>query len=414
MNYKHVIVISYDAFAAEDWSLAASLPHMALLLQRGTYTNQLRSVTPSLTYAAHTTMVTGYEPEEHGIAHNNPFQPFVREKDQAWFWFSQQIRKPTLYDLLQQHRMTTAALLWPVTAGANIRYHLPEVRAIGKENQVWKVLRYGSPMYCLELEMRFGSLRKGIEQPQLDHFTAEAAAYTFRKKQPHLMLVHWIELDEMKHHYGTNSPQAREAMHHTDEHLGRIVRAVKESGKWDETAFVVVGDHSQINLHTKVFLNRWLRDQGYLNVENRTFRAWFQSTGGGAYLHISPEEAGLLEVIERKLAIVSKDVGDCFRRTLHVNGRFFVEANPGYSFDDEWENFSTNTPWNATTQGATHGYSKEIEGYTSNLLVSGVDVNASIRLGNMDMVDIAPSIAALFGVKMQSAGRNCRPLWTIQ
>ena len=406
MSSQHVIVVSYDAFAAEDWSLAASLPHMARLLQRGAYTNQLQSVNPSLTYVAHTTMMTGVAPERHGILHNNPFQPFVEESNQAWHWFHKQINSPTVYDLLQQHGMTTAAILWPVTAGAKIKYHLPEVRAIGKENQILKVLRYGSPLYCLDMERRFGSLRNGIEQPNLDNFIAKVAAHTLSTKKPNLMLIHFIELDEMKHHHGTHSPEAKQAILHMDEHLGELIVAAEQAGIMDEVVFLVVGDHSQLDLHTKLYLNRHLRKMGLIadTETDKSWKAWFQSTGGGAYLHLAPGEEEALPVLLEFLEDLMKNPDSGSERYFELSGRIFVEAKTGFCFADDWQMPSENTPTREATFGATHGYAKDKEGYSSNLLLSGAGIQSGKNLGAMAMVDIAPTLSALFNLPFISEG----------
>jgi len=406
MKTKHVIVVSYDAFAAEDWSLAASLPHMAKLLERGAYTNQLQSVNPSLTYVAHTTMVTGVAPERHGILHNNPFQPFVAESEQAWHWFHKQIKLPTVYDLLKRHGMTTAAILWPVTAGAKIKYHLPEVRAIGNENQILKVLRYGSPLYCLDMERRFGSLRNGIEQPNLDNFIAKAAAHTLRTKKPNLMLIHFIELDEMKHHHGTNSPEVKQAILDMDEHLGELMEAAQQAGIMDETVFLVVGDHSQLDLHTKLYLNRHLRKMGLISETKteKTWKAWFQSTGGGAYLHIAPGEDETMPILLKFLDDLVKAPDSGVERFFELSGQIFVEAKTGFCFADDWQMPTKSIPTREATHGATHGYSKDRVNYSSNLLLSGPGIQNNLNLGPVAMVDIAPTIAALFNLPFISEG----------
>lgn len=413
MGTKHVIVISYDAFAAEDWSLAASLPHMARLLQKGVYSNQLESVDPSLTYVAHTTMVTGVSPESHGILHNNPFQPFVAEPEQAWHWFHKKIKFPTIYDLLQQQGLTTAAILWPVTAGAKIKYHLPEVRAIGKENQILKVLRYGSPLYCLDMEWRFGSLRNGIEQPNLDDFIAKTAAHTLRTKRPNLMLLHFIELDEMKHHHGTHSPEAKQAILHMDEHLGELIEATEQAGIMDETVFLVVGDHSQLDLHTKLYMNRHLRKMGLISETGteKSWKAWFQSTGGGAYLHLASGEEETRPILLKFLDDLVKDPNSGIERFYELYGRLFVEAKAGFCFADDWQMPTESLLTREATQGATHGYSKDKANYRSNLLLSGPGILNNQNLGPIAMVDIAPTIAALFNLPFISEGRALTPVF---
>ena len=159
---KHLIVISYDAFSSDNWERASGLPNLLKLIKSGAYSTKLKSVYPSITYVAHSTIVTGFYPDKHGVYHNNPFQPFIKEAEQRWFWYRDEINVPTIYDKLKEHKMTSAAILWPVTGKARINYNIPEIRAIGKENQILKVLKNGSPLFSIDMEMRYGRIRNGI------------------------------------------------------------------------------------------------------------------------------------------------------------------------------------------------------------------------------------------------------------
>ena len=127
---------------------------MADLIKEGACCTDLRSVYPTLTYAVHTTMVTGVFPEKHGIVHNNPLQPFVPEALQDWYWYRKAVRVPTLYDAARDAGMSVAGSLWPVTGKAHIDYNMPEVKAVGRENQALIVLRNGSPLFCLNMVLR--------------------------------------------------------------------------------------------------------------------------------------------------------------------------------------------------------------------------------------------------------------------
>lgn len=179
---KHLIVISYDAFSEDHWALASRLPNLAELIKNGAHSHKLKSVYPTLTYVVHTTIATGVYPDKHGIHHNNPFQPFIKEEEQNWFWFRNAIKVPTIYDVAREHKMSTAGILWPVSGKSSIQYNIPEIRAIKNENQALKILKSGSPLYCVDMELKYGRIRKGIEQPYLDDFTTKCAIETIKRK----------------------------------------------------------------------------------------------------------------------------------------------------------------------------------------------------------------------------------------
>lgn len=407
---KHLIVISYDAFSEDQWEIASRLPNLSKLMKNGAHSNQLTSVYPTLTYVVHTTIATGVYPDKHGIHHNNPFQPFVKEQEQSWFWFRNAIKVPTIYDAAREHNMSTVGILWPVSGKSSIRYNIPEIRAIKKENQALKVLKSGSPLYCIEMELKYGRLRKGIEQPYLDDFTTKCAIETIKRKKPNLLMMHLIDLDDAKHIYGTDSDEVKQVITRMDKRLGDIMQAVDEAGIKDDTVFLVLGDHGQFNVRYKVHLNNLLQEKGLIYEENgeMKWRAYFQCGGGAAYLHI---KQGDEEAEQLALAAIREDMKDdasgieeLYAREeldhLHVghSTRFMLEAKKGYCFD---ESMDEPTVVDLNKQGikyATHGYSPEKEDYRCNLVISGNKVKSDFPIGELKMVDIAPTMAKILGI----------------
>ena len=58
------------------------------------------------------------------------------------------------------------------------------------------------------MNRRFGHLRNGIAQPELDDFVTESAVHTIKTKKPNLMLIHLVDLDAQRHHHGFSSDEA--------------------------------------------------------------------------------------------------------------------------------------------------------------------------------------------------------------
>ncbi|WP_262495479.1 alkaline phosphatase family protein [Paenibacillus sp. B2(2019)] len=407
---KHLIVISYDAFSEDQWEMASRLPNLSKLIKNGAHSNQLKSVYPTLTYVVHTTIATGVYPDKHGIHHNNPFQPFVKEKEQSWFWFRNAIKVPTIYDAAREHNMSTAGILWPVSGKSSIQYNIPEIRAINNENQALKVLKSGSPLYCIEMELKYGRLRKGIEQPYLDDFTTKCAIETIKRKKPNLLMMHLIDLDDAKHVYGTDSDEVKRVITRMDKRLGDIIQAVDEAGIKDDTVFLVLGDHGQFNVRYKVHLNNLLQEKGLIYKENgeMKWRAYFQCGGGSAYLHIKEgdEEAEqlALAVIQEYMDDDASGIEEMYTRErlnqLHVgpSTKYMLEARRGYCFD---ESMDEPTIVDLDKQGikyATHGYSPDKEDYRCNLVISGNKVKSEFPIGDLKMVDIAPTMAKILGI----------------
>lgn len=405
---RHVFVISYDGFSEDNWEMAKGLPNMSRLLAKGAFCTSLRSVYPSLTYVVHSTMVTGVYPNRHGVTHNNPFQPFVAEKNQRWHWFRDSIKVPTIYDAAKKASMRTAGILWPVTGKASIRYNIPEIAAINGENQALKVLKNGSPLFTAGMELKYGRVRRGIEEPYLDDFSTLCTTDTIRRKRPHLMLVHLIDLDDAKHRYGTDSPEVHAAIKRMDKRLGDIMEAAEQAGIEKDTVFIVVGDHGHLDVRYKVHLNNLLKEHGLIDSESKYWRAYFQSAGGSAYLHIKEEdkeaEKLAVEILQNAMKEDKYGIESSYSRDeldgLHVDkaARYMVEARKGYSFEDSITDATIDDLEGKGIRYATHGYSPDKDNYRCNLIISGEKIRSGYQLGNIEMVDLAPTISKILGI----------------
>lgn len=409
-NEKYVIVISYDAFSQDNWELASQQLNLSKLIGNGAWTTKVKSVYPTLTYVIHASYVTGVYPNKHGVYHNNPFQPFITEEDQEWHWFRSNIKAPTVYDEAARQGMKVAGILWPVSGKASIQYNIPEIKAIKNENQALKILKNGSPLYSMGMELKYGRYRKGIQQPYLDDFSTMCAVDTIKHKKPNLLLLHLIELDDTKHALGTKGPHIEQAIYRVDKRIGDLMQAVEEAGIQDDTTFIVVGDHGQLDVRYKVHLNSLLKEQGLIYEENgeMKWRAYVQGAGGAAYLHVREGdlEAGrlALEVIEKAMDEDCYGIESIYTReeldSLHVDTAFhyMLEAKEGYAFDDAYDEPVIVDLHERGIKYATHGYSPNKPNYTSALVISGEAVEKECQLGEVEVIDIAPTIASILGI----------------
>jgi len=412
---QHVIVISYDAFSQDNWQLASSLPNLSKLIENGAYSSSLKSVYPTLTYVVHATMMTGVYPNKHGVAHNNPLQPFVAEKNQEWNWYRRDIKVPTIYDLVENNGMTSVGLLWPVTGKAKIRYNLPEMAAINNENQALKVLKNGNPWFVIGLELKYGKLRNGIKQPNLDNFTTACAVHTIKNKKPNLLLMHLIELDDTKHKYGTKGSNVEDSIRRMDKRIGDIFESVEDAGLKDSTVFIVIGDHGQLDVKYKIHFNKIFKDIGLIYEEDGRliWRAYLQSAGGSAYLHIRDDdkEAERIAVSIINKAIEENKIGIerlLYRDeldNLHIDSsvNYMVEAKVGYSFDDDLDGPLVEDLAEKNILNANHGYLPDKNNYRCNIVISGPIIKNNYELGDINMVDIAPTIAKILGLELKDS-----------
>ncbi|MCY7430073.1 alkaline phosphatase family protein, partial [Listeria monocytogenes ATCC 19115] len=75
----------------------------------------------------------------------------------------------------------------------------------------------------IDMDRKFGHLRKGINQPDLDIFLTASVGDTIKAKRPRLLVTHLVDMDSMRHAHGVDSPEAKAALKRHDERLAAII-----------------------------------------------------------------------------------------------------------------------------------------------------------------------------------------------
>lgn len=424
---EHIILISIDALFTDDYTYINNLPNFRRFFFKGTVAREVKSIFPTLTYPVHTSIITGVKPNRHKIYNNIKFQPGIKEPE--WNWYYEYISSPTIIDLVKEHNMKTAAFLWPVTAGATPRkidYNVPEIWPVKGENQVWLSLRTGSFFFILKNYFKFGHILDGINQPNLDDFTTAAVCDLIKSKKPNLTLVHLLELDMIRHRTGVHSAESIEVLRRMDERIGRIIDATREAGIYDNTTIIMFGDHGFVDINKKVSLNAIFKNEELLTFENNNLTSWkayANSFDGGAYIYINNEKKQsiqrqtynkVLEILKQQKynGIIEKIYDETNFQNLNVDGdfTFIALATPGYYIVNDWhqkppvkEIDKSNLKNSAETKYiAMHGYRPDLENYNTLLLAKGSGIKKSNEIKNINLIDIAPTVAKLFGLKMHN------------
>ena len=257
----HLVIASVDGLCSRDLPRVRRLPTFGRFFRRGAWAPVMRGIYPTQTYPLHATMITGRFPDSHGVCSNGRPQPGVEFP--PWHWFRRNVRGPTLYSEAARRGLEVASFFWPASAGAAISYNLPEIRPTRwDQNLLWMLLSGGTPLFILELLVRFGGTFRGIDTRWLDGFTAASVGHTIRSKRPHLIMCHLLDLDQARHHRGADGPHVDRILRDQDRRLGGMLEAVRSAGLADRTAFFVVGDHGHLPVNVRINLNSAFREAG--------------------------------------------------------------------------------------------------------------------------------------------------------
>lgn len=399
---RKVVLVSLDSMYKEDLDYYKDR-WLGDFLDHSVTCSEVKTVFPALTYPAHTTMVTGCDPIRHGIGQNQPFQPGVEEKKRRWYWEEAHVQCETLFQAVARQGGQCASILWPVTGKSTaIRWNFPEVLALPGENQVLKMLRYGSAAWVAHMELRHGKKRQGVQEPFLSDYAAAIAVDVIRSKQPDLTAVHLVDVDATRHRYGVNGKEVNEALDRMEMRVYDIWDAIQHTPGMEDALMILVTDHGQGDVHQPVMLGQALQQAG-LSVQ-------VQSNGMTAYLFTEEGEKvqAWLENNGNKVGVDRVYTREQLNQMGCVASvSLAVEAAEGTVFADGLSQ--------AKREKATHGFGPGHPGENCLLAVRGAGILPR-NLPPMPMRDIAPTIAGLMGIQLPEAqGKDdCRKILQIR
>ena len=100
---RRVVMISLDAVGKRDMEYLLQKPNFKKIVENGAFCSNVSSVYPSLTYPAHSSIVTGMTPDHHRIVTNTKLQPNNKTPD--WRYKEKYIQAKTIVDIAKEKGM---------------------------------------------------------------------------------------------------------------------------------------------------------------------------------------------------------------------------------------------------------------------------------------------------------------------
>jgi predicted AlkP superfamily pyrophosphatase or phosphodiesterase len=376
----------------------------------------VESICPTTTYPAHATIVTGLPPRAHGIySHLASLDP--TEKARPWCWFAQALRAPTLWDVARASRRRTAALSWPVSAGAAIDCNIPEIwnPAVADPHRDFETpARHSTPGLFAEVAQ---VLMPMLGKADPDQLRGEAALYLWNHYRPDFLLVHFVWYDSQAHTFGPASAQALTALESVDRAIGKIRDAINSD---PATTLVVLSDHGFVPVEKEAAPLVVLAEQGLFargadgSLALRCLGA--VSAGGSLALYWLEEPSAddrrrLAAAVDRLRATGAvQEIVD--RQQLEgleadPDAELMIEAAPGFCFSDRLEGPVVCD--SAKDRGA-HGYFPSRAGMEAIFIAVGREIALGKNLGRISLKHIAPTLAQVMGLPTDILAPGEKPL----
>ena len=414
------IVISLDGMRPDFYrrpdAHGLKIPELRKLVEAGASADAVESIYPTTTYHAHATLVTGVPPRVHGIySHLASLDP--TEPARPWSWFASAIRVPTLWDVAGAAGRKTAAISWPVSAGARIDYNIPEVwdpAAPDPHRDFDAAARHSTPGLFEEVARALGPL---LASAGPDRLRAEAALYLLDRHRPDLLLVHFVHYDQLAHRHGPWSPEALAALEETDEEIRRIREAVARDGP---ITFVVLSDHGFVPVEKEAAPLVVLVEEGLFGrspdgkLELKRLGAVHAGGSFALYWLESPsaEDQRALERAVKRLretGSVNEVIDRAKLESLEADpdAELMLDAAPGFYFSDRFEGPVVRE---SLKDRGTHGHLPSRAGLEASFIAVGPGIATGKNLGRTSLTRVAPTLALRLGLPADILASKAPPL----
>lgn len=292
-----VLVVGLDG---ADWSVIrpmvedGRLPHLAGLMEDGQH-GPLTSTLPLESPVAWTSMTTGTDPGAHGIHGFVELTPQgTRPLD------ADDVQVPRVWDRLEGDSVVinvpqthppadiNGSLVSSYLATEGSNYTSPpglqdELEEMGYRTEVLE-----DSFEAGDEEAFLGALNRTVSA------RTRAAEHLLDEGDPQLGFVVYTGLDRLQHYFWDDHLQPG-SEHHTavrdqyerlDAELGRLLERTDDS-----TTVLVVSDHGFSRLTSYVYLNSWLRQQGYIELDTG------EGSGGGLLRRIGLTQESVVGVL---------------------------------------------------------------------------------------------------------------------
>jgi predicted AlkP superfamily pyrophosphatase or phosphodiesterase len=210
-KHPHVLVIGLDGLGAHGIGMAKT-PNMHELMKNGSYSLAARTVVPSSSGPAWSSMITGTTVDRHGIGNN------------SWT-VDTKILEPVFKGKYN---------MFPTIFG-EIRDHLPQT-------VIAAVYHWSS----------FGNfIEKGVcdlsVPAESEDLATQKACDFLATKHPDFMFVHLDLVDHAGHGYGYRSSEYAKSVEKADSLVGVLMTKLKETGILDQTVVFIIADHGGLD-----------------------------------------------------------------------------------------------------------------------------------------------------------------------
>jgi predicted AlkP superfamily pyrophosphatase or phosphodiesterase len=224
-------------------------------------------------------------------------------------------------------------------------------------------------------------------------------------------------LDSVRHTDGVYHENTKLQLLKHDEELGILLESIRRYGDYENTNFVIMGDHGQTDIEAVLQFNELLKEKGFIRTDGKgnvvDCDCYAHSAALTTFIEIvNPDKeqeiyhflCSLKDDPEIQLLYVLNK--EEMKREYHVDGPFdyVIESKRNISFGDRLdvgEIWSKRIPGEHKVGAATHGSRPERDENTM-FIACGPSVKKGVYIETANMVDEAVTMAKMIGFDMEN------------
>ena len=405
------------------------MPRLAVLAGEGVVGERAQVPSPGSILTSHATLATGRLPARHGVIGEGRLLEDGRIEG---YYERTALEGDAIWDAAIGRGVL--ALGWPSTIGARIELLLPALGplspgggAAGEGRWLDRARRTSSSWLVrmleeIEADAMAESRRPGKANRAADSWPSPAerdAAFTElacevarSDRDPGLWMIRLAQTEAAQRGSGSGSKALAEALRAVDAEIGSLIDCLAESDQLAETAIVVVGDVTYRAVHSRVEPNVALVQKGLIGRDPRAstgVRSWLaqvRSHGRSAYVYAknAPSALAARELLEEEAVQTGGfrvvPASELATGAVDPQAWFGLEAAPGFEIGDGLVRPVLRPAASRAREGALGlGPSpKENVGF----LAWGRGIRSEIRLPELSLADLAPTISLLLGLRLDA------------
>lgn len=288
-----VVLIFVDGFGYAQWKEWQNKLPLLKIISTKKLVRPIRTVFPSTTTAALTTLQTGLAPVRHGFFE---WYLYIKEIDETIFSLPfSPLKKPGRNLLLK--RGVSRDVILPIRDSQNTIYKKLKRKSVPSfyfNHKNYVKSAYSSRVFNGAIPSPFENMKELFKKLRKTLNNTKGPAYFY---------VYWDKIDETLHRYGSKSEISRNAIKDFFTRLQKFIEKEKSA----EILFLITSDHGHIDVNPEktLYLNkyRWLTDNFEIGPKGRPILP--SGSPRDIFLHIKLErvrevKARLSELFGRK------------------------------------------------------------------------------------------------------------------